>query len=373
MAILSELLLSGDYTLALRALVMAGNLSDVLAEVPADVLDGSVDMDRHRQVRRRGRIVLDNSAGGYTPEDAASLTWPNRIWRLERGAYVDGTPQYVTLMTGLLNEPRQAVRDQTIPFTLEGRLTLANQQFSAALVLVSGTRLADAVRTIAELAGLGTDDALYVLDDGGRSLVADRAFDVADNMLDALHKLASDNALDLFDDALGRTCLAPWSDPSTVEPAWTFDATSDALTLDVSRTLRGQQTIYNRANVTGVAPDRYPIEAEARDLNPNSPTYNPLDGSGPIGDRPRPRYVSADIHDQAAANEVALRLLYEGALFEESIATSAVPLPGVEDRQVVRIVGAGANDSYLLDSVSIPLRGGTMRLATRRVRSLIAP
>jgi hypothetical protein len=372
-ATLQELLLSGSYTLALRALVLSGDLTDVLDEVPQDVLDGSVSTDRTRELRHMGGVTLDNSSGAYTPTGPSSLTWPWRVWRLERGAYVDGTPQYVPLMTGLLNEPALGVRSKALPFTLASRLTLANQQFSGPLVWLVGTRVEDVVRQVLELAGLGTLDALYTLDDGGQSLQAQRAVDVQDNMLQFVSDLAKDNALELYDNALGVVVLAPWRDPSTTLASWTFDATRDAVTLDLTRTLRAQEQVYNRAIVVGVGPDHYPVEAQARDLNPLSPTYNPVDGSGPVGDRPRPRYVSTDIHDQATANDVALRLLYEGALYEEAISAPAVPVPGVEAGQVAQLVGAGANSTYLLDTVSMPLRGGDMQLTSKAVRSLIAP
>lgn len=370
---LQQMLLTGSYTSALRALVMAGNLVDVLFEVPGDALDGSVDIDRTREVPRLGRIVIDGRLDAYRPRTVASWTWPYRLWRLERGAIVAGTPQYTPLMTGLLNEPSESVRSRKVPATLTSRLALANQQFSGPLVLRAGTRLQDVVYTIGAMAGLGTDPALYQLADASRALGADRACDVQDNMLQTMHQLATDNGLVLSDDALGRTTLAPWVEPTTAPAVWAFNATADAVTLDVVRTVRAQERIYNRSIVVGVAPYRLPIEAQARDLNPASPTYNPETGSGPVGDRPAPRHVSADIHDQATANLVALQRLYEGALFEETVNVPAVPLPGVEANQVVRIVGAGADATFLLDRVSLPLRGGRMELSTRRLRSLIAP
>jgi hypothetical protein len=212
-----------------------------------------------------------------------------------------------------------------------------------------------------------------VINDGGAVAGADRLFTEDEVMLRALHEYFFAAGLRLDDDALGRTVLEPYVDPSTAAVQHTFDATSDRLTTYLEREPRPPEQVFNRANVVGVAPDRYPIEAEARDLNPLSPTYNPPDGSGPLGDRPRTRFESADIHDQGTANAVALRLLYEGALFEEGVALRAVPLPGVEHRHVARIVGASADDTYLLDSVTIPLRAGEMSMATRRVRSLFAP
>jgi hypothetical protein len=88
-------------------------------------------------------------------------------------------------------------------------------------------------------------------------------------------------------------------------------------------------------------------------------------------DRPAPVYFSPNITTQAMANSVAARLLYEGALYEESLAGTTVPIPLLSDRDVVRFAGAGVDDSFLLDSVTIPLAKGQMQMQTRRVRSLI--
>lgn len=375
MATLTELLLSGNYVLAARALVIDADLETVLHEVPLDVLDGSVSIDRTREVPRLGDVRLrDDGTGLYQARSSSSLTWAGRLWRLERGAYVDGVAQYVPLITGPITRPPREVQGQLdVAFQISSRLRLLNANFPSPLVITAGTRASDVVLAVGALGGLGTDPALYVLEDAGRVALADRSFTEDENMLRTLHEWLYSQGLTLTDDGLGRTVLYPFVDPSATPAQWTFDATSDQLTTYVERAPQAPEQFYNRANVVGVAPDRYPVEAEARDLNPLSPTYNPPDGSGPLGDRPRPRYVSADIHDQLTANEVALRLLYEGGLFEEGVILRAVPVPGVEASHVARIVGASADDNYLLDTVTMPLRGGEMSAGTKRLRSLVAP
>lgn len=371
MATLDEILSEGNYTLAVRALVMAPDLVTVLHEVPGALLDGSVSGDRKREVFRTASVSLANDdAGTYSPTSSSAWVWPHRLWRLERGAYVDGVAQYVSLITGLLDEPRQGEGDAEISFTLWSRLRLADQQFSVPVAFLAATRLRDVIRRVCELAGLGTDAALYDLDDGGRVLGADRSADVADNMLALMNELCVAHALELYDDGLGRTVLRPFVDPSTVASSRTFAPGVTSTLTGLERTLRATQ-VYNRVVVVSIQPDGYPIEAEARDLNPLSPTYNPPNGTGPIGDRPR-RIVLREALSQGTLNAVALRLLIEGALFDEAIAASAIPLPGVEARQVVRFEGAGVADAFLLDAVTMPLRAGEMTMTTRRVRSLIA-
>jgi len=353
---------SGNYTLAARALVVDDDLETVVSEVPGRLLEGSVSIDRLRQIRREGSLTLTN-------EDAAldALIAPGRIWRLERGAIVAGVPQYVPMMTGLVDE---VGGKRQVRIRLWGRQMIADQQFSSAVTLPERMRVRDAILQLGGLGGLGTAPELYDLDDGFATLQATRTFDEGENILAAMHTIAAAHALELYDDPYGRTTLRPFVDPSAQAPDWTFEPGEASILLSTDRTLKARRQIFNRTIVVGIGPDRYPIEAQARDLNPNSPTYNPPDGSGPMGDRPRPRFVSTDIHTQAAANAVALRLLYEGALADEDYSAAAMPLPFITERSVVRF--PEYDDAFLLDKLTIPLRAGNMTMQSRRVRSLIA-
>lgn len=346
------------------------DLDTVLHEVPSRLLSGSVSIDRTRSVPRSAQVQIVDDDGLYLPVDSSSLVWPHRLVRVERGAYVGTQPQYVPLITGLLDDVDTSESGGSVGFAVWSRLRLADQQFSAPVSFNAGTRLADVVRSVCESAGLGADDDWYDLDDGGATLTAVRTFDVQENMLRALGELALAHGCGLGDDGLGRTTLSPFPDLATAPSVLSFAAGQYSLLTSLGRRLRATGTVYNRAIVVGVAPDRYPIRAEARDLNPLSPTYNPEDGSGPIGDRPAPPYVSADIHTQGQANAVALRLLYEGALLEEVLDARAIPVPGLEC-DVVTFTGTNVDDTYLLDSVSFPLGEGDMGMTVRKLRSLI--
>jgi hypothetical protein len=234
-----------------------------------------------------------------------------------------------------------------------------------------GTALGDAIRAIAELAALGTADDLYALDDGGASLGAARTFDgTSGTMLQAMIKLAMDMGCDLYDSGDGVVTLTPFADPSTLTSQWTFaDAPGSQMTA-LTRTLQDPDSghqVYNRQIVLGVGPDRYPIRAEARVTNPLDPLF-----WTPDNDRPAPPYVSPDVSTQQAANALANRLLIEGATYNEALASSSVPIPLISDRMLVHFTGAGVDDDYYLDTVTIPVGPGAMTMAVRRARSLLA-
>ncbi|MBA2439198.1 MAG: hypothetical protein H0V50_00805 [Thermoleophilaceae bacterium] len=354
------LVLAGSHRPVVRLLFMA-DLETVLAEVAGHLVGGSVSMDRTRDQRRSANVALVNDNGLYTPVNFTSLVTPFRLVRLERGAYIGDQPAYVPLMTGLLDEPTTAASSVALSFSVWSRLRLADVQFAQPVNFLGQARVSAVVRAIAALAGLGTDDDWYSLDDGGATLEAPRSFDVSDNMLQAMTGLVFHHGLELFDDALGRLVLRPYIEPAKRDPVWDF---GDGL-LSLSRTLRGR-TPVNRQEVAGVGPDTYPIRASVRDLNPASPTYNPVDGSGPLGDRPGPPYISPEIRTQGQANAVALRLLYEQNLADEQGQANAIPIPLVEAGDVVLI----DSERVMLDTVTIPLGEGSMSLGWRAARSL---
>jgi hypothetical protein len=258
-----------------------------------------------------------------------------------------------------------------LSFTVWSRLHLAEQQFSQPVSFMAGTPLSVVIRFICELAGLGTSDLLYDLEDGGATLASSRTFDVAEVMLTAMIKLAFDAGLALYDDGHGRTVMHPFIDPLTAAPVWTFTPGQGAVLTSLGRTGRSTQ-VYNRAVAVGTGPDRYPVRAEARVLNPGDALYNPPDGSGPVGDRPRPTYTSPDITSQQAALAVAQRLLLEGALYEEAIGAASSPVPLAQARMVARFTAGDVDDLYLLDTTVIPLLKGKQQYTTRKLRSLLA-
>lgn len=348
--------------------VLEDDLETVRAALPAQFLEGNVSSDRRTDTYSSAavRLVATASDGTLRPRTIDSLIMPGRIVRLSRGAMVGSTPSLVPLITGVIEEPVEGAWSGSVAFSVASRLSLARRQFPEPITFPAGMRLVDVVRTIAELAGLGTSDALYDLDDAGVSLAASRSYDMQAETLEGLVKLPFDYGLDVWPVGSGITTMRPFVDPALVAPLWDFSPGAGATLVTLERSIRALR-IYNRQVVIGTAPDGYPIRAEAIVTNPADPLY-----WTPANDRPAPPYISSDIRTQAAANAVALRLLFENALFEEILAGDSVPIPLVAARDVVRFADAGAEGSFLLNSVTMPIYRGSMRMATTRMRSLVA-
>lgn len=338
-----------------------------VTEVLTEVLDGTVTTDAER--RRAVTMTIANPDGIWTPATAADVLYPNRLLRVERGIIVDGQEEYVTLGTFAIDKPRIAAAAKTIEVTGQDRLKFAlNSRFTRPTVYESGTPLQDVIYAIARDAGMGT--TLYRLNAGNKALGADRVFEQGFSRVDAIRSLAADFALAVYVDADGYLTVESAS-AAAGDRVWLFRPGEDSILLDVTKDF-GDDRLYNHVLVTGEGSDVVPFYAEARDLNPDSPAYNPVDGTGPIGDRLYV-YSSPMIRDAQQAQDVADVLLTQVALVEESLTFPTVVHPALEVGDVIGVVEpiTRTADEYQIDTIAVPIGGGAMTMTSRKVRALV--
>lgn len=343
---------------------------EVIEAHEAIVLEGVVTSDASR--RRSCSFSLANDSGEWTPAGPADPLFPNRLIALERGIVVDGVPEYARLGVFMIDRPaiRVSPEGSTIQITGQDRVKLASKsRFTVPTTFEAGVAIADVVQAVAQSAGMGA--TRYRLNDAGKSLAADRTFETDADRWPSIVTLAGDYALELYVDADGFVVLEPAvTADSLPAPVWAFARGAEAIMLGITKEF-GDDRLYNHVRVSGESANLAPVAAEARDLNPASPAYNPDDGTGPIGDRLY-SYVSAMIRTIEQAAEVAAATLLRVALIEEAITVPSVVHPALEAGDVVAIVEdlSRTDDTYLVDSLSIPLGAGAMTLQARKVRSL---
>jgi len=341
-----------------------------VAEILPGITGGTVTYGSDR--RRMCSIDVGAADGAWSPAAPGDAYYPNTLLRLERGVVIDGEPEYVPLGVFVVDRPAVTVTQTGARITVQGqdRLKLAaKSRFTLPTAYAEGLLVGDVIAAIAQDAGMGAD--LYRIDDGGKALAADRVFETGDNRTDAIHQLALDYALEVYVDADGLLAVEPALTEATIPASvWTFERGAGAIMLELTKGIDDDR-LYNHVLVTGEASDLFPVRGEARDLNPDSPAYNPPDGTGPIGDRLY-TYTSAMIRSDDQAQEVADATLLRVALVEETIRIPAIVHPGFEVGDVVTIIEpiSRTSDTYLLDEVQIPLGRGAMSLGTRKLRSL---
>jgi len=234
-----------------------------------------------------------------------------------------------------------------------------------------GDSVGAVIRRICEDGGMGTNDQLYDIQDGNRVLSTDFKAEEDDSRGDAVQQLMNDHSLTVRCRPNGVVEIRPFVE-ATSRPVAVVIESGESGTLVTGTMAYTQKGRFNRVIVVGEAPDMDPVRAEARDLDPLSPTYNPTDGSGPSGDRVAPIERSSDIRNYDQAYERAKQLLEEYTLVSEVITLTAVSLPALDINDRITVFNKETNLSYDLtvDQVAWPLGVGLMTVSGRRVRAL---
>lgn len=335
----------------------------------AGVVDGSVTIASDR--RRSCSLSIADTDGTLAPSTSADPLYPNRLIRVDRGVVVGGAEEWVSLGVFAIDRPSVTVGPAATSLGIQAqdRLKFAlKSSFTVPTRYDAGIAIGTVIAAIAADAGMGSFNRF---DDGGKSLAADRAFETGDNRVDAMRAISHDYGLDLYVDADGYLVMTAELTIATLpDTSFVFERGADAVMLGVTKDLNDDR-LYNHVLVVGEASDMVPINAEARDLNPDSPAYDPTDGSGPIGDRLY-TYSSAMIRNIDQAQEVANALLLSVALIEESISVQSMVNPALEVGDVIGVIEARSrtNDLYLIDGLTIPLDKGAMGLTSKKVRPL---
>lgn len=332
-------------------------------------ISGTVTMSRLRTVRRTCQLALANPDGVWTPTDAGSLFYWDRLIRLRRGVRLSASQsELVSLGVFIIDSPEVEVAAAGALLTIAGADQmdrLLRSRFTTPTTYSAGATLGSVISDLATDAGANSNQ--LSLDDGGKTLAANRTFEVGEERIKAVTDLCRAYALELYADADGILTLRPITDPNLAPVAWTFTAGEEATMLGVTKRWT-KDRLYNHTLVTGERTGAAPVYAEASDDNPSSPTYI----NGPFGDRLY-TYTSAMITTVGQAQAVADHLLYEHALIEEEIRLPHVANPALEIGDAIEIVEpvSGTSDRYIIDELVVPLGAGEAQLVVRKLRSLL--
>jgi hypothetical protein len=346
-----------------RVVTLTAALVERTAYNPAAIaLDGTVTFDRNRNVRRFTSMRLVDQDGSLSPSAAGDEFAPGQTVRIERGARVGGVNIYDLLGTF---EVKDFSADMAGTFSFSGEDTSLAlvQDFGEVVTIPSGTSAEDALLQLWEpVLGSG---ASWALDGGGMALGSSRSFTESEQRLTSAVTLMADMGLEVYMGRDGAPVLKPLVDPNSVSPTRTYTQTpGQALAVSLSR--HGEFRSFNRQVVIGEAPERPAVRGVADITDPTSPLHRDR-----IGLRVAPVYRSAQITTTYQARAVAKARLIEQSLWSDAVEWSGVPDPTVEAGDVVRIVEAqtGTDAAYRVDSVTIPVAQGPMRMTA----SLVVP
>jgi hypothetical protein len=329
------------------------------------ILDGTVEVDRTREIRRSLRLRLVDEDGTLAPGLADDEFAPGQRLRVDRGAVIDGTEVYVTLGTFVIG---------SFEVDLAGSLTLSGddpavslqQDFGEIVTVGAGLAASDALRLLWEPV-LG-DGSGWDLDAEAGRLGASRTFGEDEERLTATLDLMADNGLEAYMDRTGTPVLRLVPDPLAAVPARTYEQ-SAGVALATAITRRGDWMPVNRQVVIGDQPSGELVRGEALITDLSHPWHPDR-----IGLRSAPVHRSAAVGTQYQANSLAAILLRERTLWRDAVEWSGIPDPTLDVDDVVRFIDAqtGTDALYRVDRISLPVAMGTMSVSASRVLPLYA-
>lgn len=334
-------------------------------------MGGSVSVDSRRDVRRTCTdLILANGPGDdLIPANASAPLSPltdNEV-ALYRGIrYADGSVEEVPLgVFGFDSFDAQDGREGptlTLTGLADRSRIVTRSRWWAPYTIAAGTPLGTAIQAALRnrwpacpnltIAGSATVGALVVFTEGADS----------DPWKD-LCGLASGHGMELFFDAAGTPVLRPIPSALSSNLDATYQDGSNAVLLDVKRSVSATDSSYNGVVVTGET-----VEGQA-------PVRSILWDGGTIPARPRPMfYTSSFITTQAQADTTCRSLLSGVKGATEIVSWSQVVNPALDVWDLVRIIhpAVKASTDVFLDSLTIPFSAKEPMTATGRAKTVWA-
>lgn len=164
-------------------------------------------------------------------------------------------------------------------------------------------------------------------------------------------------------DAIGDWWIVPATRASA--HVWMIDAGATGVLVS-AQTQFSRREQYNAVSVRWENPDGGGGLVFLVDADPTSPTYY----DGPFGRKPRPEESVSTITTEEQAIAYARSILGKYTGRTKSITLEALHCPLLEPGDVIAVrLRDGTHERHVIDSIRLPLAGGTMTLATRVLQS----
>lgn len=352
-----------------RARARAELWRDGRLQVTLTATSGSVSVDAGRATRRTVTATLLDPTGSLTPNDATDLLSPaGTQLKAYRGVVLpNGTVEEVPVGVFRLIDPAVDVDGGAVTITVSGQDEAATV---AANRLINGWTMPIGTPVGTALAAWLTDrhPTLQVLDQaptlrlGANWTPATGA--ESDPWGEAV-TLASAHSLDLNIDPTGVCVIRPIPTPTAPAVVFTTGPTNTATR--IRRALSAENT-YSGVVVRGEPATGPPVQAEAWDTNPTSPTYY----KGRFG--ARPFFITNQlIRTVAQAEQSAAYNLTRKTGILESVDIDAICNPALDVFDTITVTDPDLKldaARLTIEQLTIPLTIDTPMTITARSRSL---
>lgn len=346
-----------------------------------DIVSGKVSTDESREIPGQGSVtvLLDGvSAETVVPDSVAHPMSPLARARVQIYYHAGSDPYTLRTPYGMydiakvnLDEDSDGLYMRLEFYDLARRIQRA--RFAEPWLVLSGTSYEQGLINL--LIGVVEEDDISYTPTAKKSR-SHWVYEPQDDRLAAIQTVATSVGyrLDFNDDSRGQLGFHP-DTSQTADPVWTFEDGGNCRVTSLGRELSDEKS-YNGVAVYGKAPgsDTMPPRWVVWDSNPNSLTY--YDPAVPEASAygPVPFFYQSDkITTRKQARDAARARLPKVLGLTERLSISAVPNPGIEVADPVRVVRPtiGVSGTYVIESIEMPLKGSDGRmLITCRERRL---
>lgn len=341
---------------------------NVIESVTSVAIDGSIDVDKNRDVQRQFNLTLLNDNNAFT-WSAGGRIWLDKRVRL----YISyDNVEWVSLGVFLIDEPiasssHTGERIANLSGGDKWRLLDGNPvgKFTYVTTIPTGTPISEAIQLIARQAGIDR----FLFDPCDVTVPYVQNYDSGMARGQAMKILAEFANYDLYFDPDGYLRFRPKVNYEQSTPTETYDKSEFTMYAGSQKRL-DTSDLYNKVLVVGGNNMVGPVSAVAVNDDPNSPisTVN-------IGER---LYIwrGDSAHLITTPAEAQMRADYElqrASKFGEIQEIEILPNYLHEADDVIRLVDdwTDTDDNYVIERFNIPLKPGEyMRIGARRVISL---
>lgn len=342
------------------------------------VVEGQLTIDYGRNIRRQATVtvgslltLLDATyAAEFDSRDyLESLAGTNARATIEWGLlYPDGGEEWVTLATLRVEEFTSATLTPTVQVSAaydDGSRVTDLYLVTPFTPWLDGVKMTyvEAIQYLVEEAFPSGAPPTWLIDPSVDDVSEPPDATVFQGQRwSALLALAQAINVTVGPDADGVWVIAPATDQR--EPVWTVASGPDGVLVDET-TAYSRRDQFNAVAIKWEQPDGTGGTVYVTDDDPASPTYY----DGPFGKKPRPVQTISTITSDEQATATARTLLQQYRGNTRSVAFTAVHNPLLEPGDVIGLyLPDGTSERHVIDSLTLPLTGGTMTAQTRILR-----
>lgn len=389
-----EALLAPIRDVKIRVTALNSSLTPI-EEVTASTIEGVVYVDTARATRRTCQLRLIDKDGAYTPKDASSVFYWDKLIKIEYGLKVGGDYTYIPLGIFTIDRSEVIAENGAAVINLDGSdqwdsFSMAN--FASSSGWASGTSINQIITDVATTYGISasrlTLDPLTTRAASEKQVNVTWRYQLGENVGERLKKWAEDWSIDIYFDVNGNLVtrdmtLPPYTGTSNSAPDAIFTSGENAIMLGIQKA-QSSHTIYNHIVVTGDTADgtaavrgEY-IEGTGTNVSTATlkRTFNQRSNTGltvaELGDKVLVIRTTTLKTAQQCLDRAMVELS-KNLVVEETINLPTIVNPLFEGHDVIEITetNTGLNQQrYTLDSFDIPMRSSRQVLNVKKMRAL---